>query len=157
MRGRKTSGEPGAGPFGAPLASPRPDRHAVHHEQQQCAATGQHGDQVRADDAGAATRPGCGRGGQRGAFRRTLRERQVKGDWLRAVAVAEEAVELMPDDPRLPRRWDQPSRNAVMSRYGIGTTRANRLVDGLPRSGTGSGADHGPDHAGPAADHRPVP
>ena len=42
-----------------------------------------------------------------GAFRRSLRERQVKGvlghDWLRAVAVAEEAVELMPGDPRLPR------------------------------------------------------
>ena len=42
-----------------------------------------------------------------GAFRRSLRERQVKGvlghDWLRVVAVAEEAVELMPGDPRLPR------------------------------------------------------
>ena len=69
------------------------------------------------------------------------------------------------DDPTLLadlRRWaadqpDQPSRNAVMGRFGIGTTRANRLLDGLPRSGTGSGADHGPDHAGPAADHRPVP
>ena len=42
-----------------------------------------------------------------GAFRRSLRERQVKGvlghDWLRAVAVAKKAVELMPGDPRLPR------------------------------------------------------
>jgi len=35
------------------------------------------------------------------------------------------------------RRWaadqpDRPSRNAVMGRYGIDTTRANRLLDGLP-------------------------
>jgi hypothetical protein len=38
-----------------------------------------------------------------GAFRASLRERKVRGvlghDWLRVVAVAEEAVELMPGDP----------------------------------------------------------
>ncbi len=42
-----------------------------------------------------------------GAFRRTLRERQVQGvlghDWNRPVAQAVEVVELMPGDPRLPR------------------------------------------------------
>ena len=55
-RGGPGAAGPGAGPFGAPLASTRPGRHAVHHEQQQRTATGQHGDQVRADDTGAATR-----------------------------------------------------------------------------------------------------
>ena len=67
-----------------------------------------------------------------GAFRRSLRERQVKGvlghDWLRVVAVAEEAVELMPGDPRLPRTapdgtpWP-PAAGAlrVKARYLLGT------------------------------------
>ena len=67
-----------------------------------------------------------------GAFRRSLRERQVKGvlghDWLRVVAVAEEAVELMPGDPRLPRTapdgtpWP-PEAGAlrVKARYLLGT------------------------------------
>jgi len=67
-----------------------------------------------------------------GVFRRSLRERQVKGvlghDWNRPVAVAEEAVELMPGDPRLPRTaadgtpWP-PEAGAlrVKARYLLGT------------------------------------
>ena len=57
-------------------------------------------------------------------------------------------------------RWaadqpDRPSRNAVMRRFGIGATRANHLLAGLPRSGTGPVADHQPDQTGPAPDHQP--
>ena len=51
--------------------------------------------------------------------------------------------------PAVAERGDEPLRDRHDPRQ--------PLLDGLPRSGTGSGADHGPDHAGPATDHRPVP
>lgn len=67
-----------------------------------------------------------------GAFRRTIKERRVRGvlghDWNRPVAVADEVVELMPGDKRLPATapdgtpWP-PEAGAlrVTARYLLGT------------------------------------
>ena len=96
------------------------------------AGTGWSGTADRADQGPGRAEPGADHAPDR---RRTTVPDQSADD----AALAADLRRWAADQP------DRPSRNAVMGRYGIDTTRANRLLDGLPPPDAGPA----PDHAGP--------